>query len=334
MNAQIRTRPLVLAFWAGLALAAEMLVWGGFALNLIPLVAALAIHFAVALALYAVARTARDSRAGLSLLALATPVAGPFGAAGGVVMALAAAFRGRGDYARFRHALMEDAGTDGSDSVSSRRHAASASPVPFYDIIRWGSRREKQDALRRMAEGYVPVFAPALRAALADPAVEIRSEAAAASATILKLYERRVEAAMRAAADNDAAALAALGDAWLALAECGLAKPEAVHAARKNALAAYDRVLDGAPHRAAIRRRAARVLAAQNDYRGAARQAALCLAQNPADREARILYLEALFALGRFPELRAAMRAQTAPAPRRVQIAGRPASGQDHARRS
>jgi len=318
------------------AALAEGVIWWLSAAGTLPLALALGLHGLVSGGLAFAAIVGARERSALVLLAAGTFFMGPFGAAGSVAMAAFASLSRGADFESYRRAL----GPSQEDDLKAtpvHRPTSRRALVSFNDVMRWGTRREKQAALRLMAERYGPAFAGAFRLALRDPAVEIRSEAGAAANAILNTMETRAKKLAERAAKGDARVMAAYGDAELAIARSGLAGEDRMAAARASALRVYEAVLAAEPKRNAVRLKAAQAQLENHDYREAARQSARCLAEG--DRtddmaaDAFSVHLESLFALGAFAEIRkrAAMAPPQGRTRRAIALWTRPQRVRNHA---
>lgn len=164
----------------------------------------------------------RDTRL-LVVLALATLVAGPIGAALSLVFLPFAARRTKDShlldawYARIAQAVTVDAATRLSDDVATGRTLAGDAPVPiaFARVMEQGTLEERQSALGLIARKFHPDYAPALAAALKSSEPVVRVQAAAVAARVRRDLQARVRTMLGEVAGlcaDPAKALAAAAD--------------------------------------------------------------------------------------------------------------------------
>jgi tetratricopeptide (TPR) repeat protein len=291
---------------------AEIAIYWSAAAGYISLVFALLLHLLLSGFVSLNIFTLKTERAAILFLAAGTLFMGPFGAVGGILMALFALFPSGTDFQSYRRSLGPD-GEDHPFALSKPITGSDRSLISFHDVMRWGTRAEKQIALRRIVERYSPVFSGVLKRAMEDPAPEIRSEAAAATNSILGKLETdaraRAEAVSKAAkAPQKYELLVAYGDAEMAIARCELASPDRTTQARRSALKAYNEARRGLPEAPQLHLKTARVFFDAGALSDAARESQAALAKTSKDfsqnEEALSTHLETLFALGRYGEIR------------------------------
>jgi len=293
---------------------AELTLWTTAAEGYVPIALALLLHLLLVAVLAVNVFTLRRERTPVLLLAGATLFMGPFATLGGIAMALSGFIPVRMDFQSYRRAL----GPGGEATLlpaaipgGRTDHAL----ISFHDVMRWGTRSEKQAALRRMAERYSPAFSGVLKAAMRDAVPEVRSEASAAAAAILKQLEEKAAQLRMGLADagrktSDPALLEGWADAENAVARSGLASPERTAEARAIALAAYRDARGQRPDNQSLRLKIMRILYETGDLAAAARESHGALGAptvNDPDGEVLSAHLEALFALGHYREIRQAL---------------------------
>lgn len=205
-----------------LALVAEGALVAAFVTGYLPLLLVVLGHLLVTLALlgrYAShVRRDRDSTGSL-LLAFMVLVAGPFGAAGGLVIGWLArpepSTRERLSdwYQRISLSTDLSATTRHSDRILTGRIADMQAPPPqsFVGVLEHGSVREKQVVLGLIARRFHPAYLPVLAQALVSDEPVIRVQAAAVAAKIRVGLAARAEASLAAAGVPEAAVADAIG---------------------------------------------------------------------------------------------------------------------------
>lgn len=285
---------------------------------------AMAAHLAVAAALAGASWLARRHPAARTapLLAVATLLLGPLGAAGMLLATLIGATLAN-DAATMERWLDELLPED--DCPAAQRHyqrivcgrdrlADGGIVRPFLDVLAVGPLDRQLAAVATMSRRFHPAFAPALRAALQHPVPQVRVQAAAAATHIENGFAQRlarVQAGVRGAPDSAAA--------WLALArhyddhpQCGLLDTDREQQSRHKALHAYARCLELDADDEAAAEGMARLLARL----GRPEQVAALMRRHPALRT-QPWYADHLFRHHRLSELHALMAdaAPSLPAP-------------------
>lgn len=284
------------------------------ALSILPL------HGLVALGLLLAAFGMRGSvteRPHFVLFVVATVFLGPFGvvgAAGAALLSRAHAWRAT-PFEEWYRALFPEERRDRTrelyEKVVLRGHgpAERSTVAPFADVISLGSLQEKQAAIALIASHFRPEFAVALRAALNDQEAAVRVQAAAAVARIEQQFLRRSIAleARRAADSSDPTLLMELAGHYGALSATGLVDETRAREAAESALALYidvrDRTEDEAV-RVAAAGAAGRLLLRLGRTDEAERLLAPTATSDRATPDVVAPYLEALFRLRRFVDLR------------------------------
>lgn len=295
---------LVIAIVAALG---DTLLWWMGAAGHLPLSVVFVLHLLLSVIIACTIFLLVYARGALLMIASGVLFMGPFGAAGAVAMVLFAAVSDDTDFKSYRLAL----GPKGQEDFMPVQRMGARSDrnlMSFHDVMRWGTRKEKQTALRRMVEHYSPAFASALKLAMHDPTSEIRSEAGAAAEAILTGLEARARTAFEKAAEaNDkvrSRALADYGDAEQAIVRCGLASTQRVDRARSAALGAYGEARRIDPDWITLRLKTAKALFESGATVEAARESSAALEGDDPSGTALGIHLETLFALGRFADIR------------------------------
>lgn len=305
------------------ATVADALVAAAWAAGLAPGAACLALHLALAAAPAALGlRRARagDGHGATGLFLLGASVAA-FGPAGGLGVLLAAAchagFRRRAtsfeDWFRSLFPDMQERDEwELAERIRSGREEGSVASgvAPFVDVLRLGTREEKEAVIALLARSFKPAFAPALKLALADPVPSIRVQAATAAAQIdndLLAASMALSAAVEAAPKDPAPRLA-LARHEEAHADLGLLEPQQEAERREGALALYREAQDLAPGDAEARAAVGRCLHRLGRVAEARAALAACLEDGIATPDLLGRYLDCLFREGDLDGLRAAAR--------------------------
>lgn len=251
------------------------------------------------------------------LFVVATVFLGPIGVAGAAGTALLArvhAWRAT-PFEEWYRALFPEERQDRTrelyEKVVLRGHgpAERSTVAPFADVMSLGSLPEKQAAIALIASHFRPEFAVALRAALNDQEAAVRVQAAAAVARIEQQFLRRSMTleARRTADPTDPALLMELADHYGALSATGLIDETRAREAAEAALALY---IDAAARagkeeaRLAATGAAGRLLLRLGRPDEAERMLAPIATGDQATPDLVAPYLEALFRLRRFVDLR------------------------------
>ncbi|MFC3674849.1 hypothetical protein [Ferrovibrio xuzhouensis] len=176
----------------------------------------------------------------------------------------------------------------------------------FTDVMRYGTIEQKRAVLMLLARRFRPEFAPALKLALQDANPAIRVQAATATAEIESGFTDRtiaLEAAAKAAPQDFEHQLA-MARHYDAYAFSGLLDSGREHASRRSALMYYGACLKLKPQDADIRMAISRILVREGRHADAVDWLGQRLDQDRSSRAIVGWYLECLFHLGRFAELR------------------------------
>lgn len=306
---------------AGAAALFALAVEGTLAILVLERIAPMAVVFAGHLLVVAllVAAAFVHRRAGgrstplFMLLAITTAVFGPLGAAGSLlVLLLRLVFPAdEQSFEAWYRALFPE------DEVEEERRLASlldrvagqegeVSIGPLFDILSHGTRAQKQIAIAVMTRGFNPVFAPALRMALRDNDNAIRVQAATSMTTIENNFMKRataLEKTAQAEPDSPEAlkAVALFNDDYAAT---GLLDPLRERRSRRTALDTYLKYLKLVPDDGPARLSVARLLVRRKRYAVAASVLERCQRDGLFTPNMAPWYMECLFHLRRFPELR------------------------------
>lgn len=182
--------------------------------------------------------------------------------------------------------------------------------APFADVMALGSLQEKQTVIGLIAARFRPEYAPALRAALNDPEAAVRVQAASAVARIEQQFLQKGIALEErlAAAPGDRATLLDAAEHHEALAQCGLIDEGRAEAAAHTALKLRLRLLAAAPKAAGAEdclAATSRLLLRLDRPDDVVRLLAPAVLRSAPAPQVIGPYLEGLFRLRRFVELRA-----------------------------
>ncbi|MBP0465230.1 hypothetical protein J5Y09_14995 [Roseomonas sp. PWR1] len=282
--------------------------------------AALQLHGLIALgtllAAYGLRRAGGDDPAFL-LFVVAAVFLGPLGVAGAAVAALLRrlfVLRAR-PFAEWYVALFPEERQDRTreiyERVVLRGHgpAERSTVAPFADVIALGSLQEKQAAIALIASGFRPEFANALRAALNDQEAAVRVQAAAAVARIEQQFLQRsmtLDARRSADPDNRDLIMEAARH-HEALSATGLIDETRARESAEDALALYlDAVArtPAGPARTDATAAAGRLLLRLGRAEEAVRLLAPAAEEDQASPSLVAAYLEGLFRLHRYVDLR------------------------------
>jgi len=176
----------------------------------------------------------------------------------------------------------------------------------FTDVMRFGTIEQKRAVLMLLARRFQPEFAPALKLALDDTNPTIRVQAATALAEIERDFTARAMelAAAAGAAPEDFDTQLALAQHYDTYAFCGLLDSSREHASRRNALKHYSACLKIDPGHSGVRTAICRILVREGRYADAVDWLGQRLDQRVVSRATVGWYLECLFHLRRYDEIR------------------------------
>jgi hypothetical protein len=252
------------------------------------------------------------------LLAISTTFFGPLGAAGSFLVVLLRFIFPADDqtFEAWYRALFPEDDVEDEQRLAAllNRAAGQAGEVsigPLFDILSHGTRAQKQIAIAVMTRGFHPVFAPALRMALRDSDNAIRVQAATSMTTIENSFMKRavtLEKAAREAPESAEAlkAMAVFNDDYAAT---GLLDPLRERRSRRTALDTYLKYLELRPDDGAARLAVARLLIRRKRYAAASTVLERCQRDGLFTSNMAPWYMECLFHLRRYAELRNYARA-------------------------
>ena len=181
----------------------------------------------------------------LRLLRPLLPALGPFAAAVGLLVLVAAPLlrRGTRSDAMWRSHLFPETGTDPmTRQVAALDRAAEGSMggvAAFADILRWGSLEQQERVVVLMTREFRPGFAPLLREALSSVTPGLRAQAAAGLAMVEAKFEAQGVELRRAALSGEEPAILALARHLDELANSGLLDLSRSAAVRAEAVDIY-----------------------------------------------------------------------------------------------
>lgn len=188
--------------------------------------------------------------------------------------------------------------------------SASTSLTAFVDILRLGSPEQKEAVVTILSRNFRPAFAPALRLALQDDVPSVRVQAATAAAEIENDFLARSIELRRAAETHpeDVEAHVRLATYYDDYSYSGMLDPLREEENRRLALLHYREALKRRPGDLALEAAVGRCLVRSGDLTRAERWIARSLRRGLDDRGLFVWYLDCLFALRRFDELRRLVR--------------------------
>ncbi len=294
--------------------------WYAASRNMFEFLGVLGVHAAVCavgmLWIWTVIRRSRDLRLPLLAVGSATAV-GPFGAAGSVLCALLYAWfrRSTTSFEEWYAALFPEQQVEGArtlfqEIVSEGRddEVAARSIASFTDILAFGTFDQKQALLALIATYFRPAFAPALKSALGHPEPAIRVQAATAVAQIEQRFLRR-------SIDLDAELVRRPRDFPLVFAAArhyddyaftGLLDHDRQAENQRRAMRLYSAALELAPEDGRLELGMGRLLVRMGEYRIAADLLAKAANAGRLKPGGAVWYLECLFRIGAFADLREA----------------------------
>lgn len=186
----------------------------------------------------------------------------------------------------------------------------SAPVVSYMDVMRHGTIDQRIAVIATLTRNFRPVFAPVLRAAIADDNAEVRVQAATAVAKLTDDFVRRVQSldGQYRRRPEDRAALRRLAEAYDAYAFLGILDGEHEQNNRLNALQLWLRYAELEPDDRDARLKVGRLLMRLGRHEVAATWLERAIAEGRASKQALLWYMESLYALGRTGELRAVAR--------------------------
>jgi hypothetical protein len=277
----------------------------------------LALHLALSGSLLTLGRFAkpfRDDKMWPYLAGLTIAVAGPIGAIGTMLAIVLTVFHRRKESsfedwyeAMFPESIVDfDAGL--MARIRSNEKGEGQGVAAFADILAFGTVAQKGELITLITKHFEPRFAGALKMALDDPNNATRVQAASAVAKIQDNVMSRSQTLKKAAASGDARSLLALARHHDEHGKTGLLDPEGSDASRVIALDAYRRYLQTEPEDAEARAAVGRLLLQSGKSEETCAWLKQTIDRGNASSEATTAYMEALFRLRRFEELRVVAR--------------------------
>jgi len=200
--------------------------------------------------------------------------------------------------------------TDLYESLMRRqRQQGKAGVESFADILSGSDAAKKRLAIGLLTRHFRPGFAPALKLALTDVDPSVRTQAATAVATIEGRFLARAQQLQRRARERPKSfgARHRLARHYDDYAFTGLLDPERERDNRIRALESYEGALKVRPREAGIWTAIGRLLVREHRYDAAASWFTVAEARGLMTPDMVLWNLEALFRLGRYDKLRAAI---------------------------
>ncbi len=281
------------------------------------------IVLALLLILGAATLLGRDLRL-LALLAISTAAFGPFGAVGTLTVAMLRVWHQRlaVSFKEWYESLFPRQAVDHTQRVfetvsqGSDGQGAAVVTTPFVDVLAFGSMEEKQSAIALMTRHFKPAFGAILKEALHDQSAAVRVQAAAAMARIeSRFMEQALALEAELARDPGDPERADPGETLLALARLhddhaftGLLDGSRLREARSMAMDRYRQYLELDPEHFASRLAIGRLLIRDRRFGEAAAWIEESFSDGIPSGPLLLWYIESLFKMGRFEELRSHCR--------------------------
>jgi tetratricopeptide (TPR) repeat protein len=270
-------------------------------------------HLAISGGLLALAglRTFREDRMWPLLAGITVATTGPIGAAGTMTAILLTVFHRRKSdsfedwYESLFPESLTDTGADLMARIRSKESAESQGVAAFADILAFGTVAQKRELITLMTKHFEPKFAGVLKMALDDSNNATRVQAASAVAKIQDEFTSRSVALKQSVSSRDPVKVLELARHFDEHARTGLLDPEGSNASRKSALEAYRRYLELDPQDAKARAAVGRLLLQSGKFDEACTWLKESVEKGGAPPEGVTAYMEALFRLRRYNELRA-----------------------------
>jgi len=299
--------------------AAECFVTRGFLMPATPLWAPLGAHVAIVSALCLWGRYSPGMRADVRipmLLIVGTAALGPVGAAGTIITMLLARIlmRNAKPFEEWYRTLFPESADEAGGELLNQAALADldnpAGLAPFAEVLEFGSFQQKQAMITLINGSFRPAFGSILKRALTDPNNAIRVQAATAMNRIEASLHARTLELTRKVTENpeDADALAALARHYDEHVYSAILDPRREEEARGRALDAYRACLAVRPDDRVVQIALSRLLLRGRQHEEAAVFLAKAIAAGGAAEQAELWYMESLYMLGRFAELRAYAR--------------------------
>jgi tetratricopeptide (TPR) repeat protein len=246
------------------------------------------------------------------LLAAGTAGLGPVGAAGTLVTMFLTRWYMREaiPFEEWYESLFPDtrqqAGYELAARIAGADLAKPGSLTPFAEILAFGSLHQKQVLIALINQQFRPAFGPILKRALTDGDNAVRVLAATAMNKLEDaMLERTIELS-RATRKHpgDAAALGALARHYDACLYSGILDARREEEIRARALEAYRQLIGVEPGDLNSRLAVGRLLVRGQRYAEAAKWLEQAIATGLSTPQADLWYMESLYHLGSFPQLR------------------------------
>jgi hypothetical protein len=305
-----------------LALVWDLSVLCVFGYGSIPAWVAALLHgtlIAIMVAWIALAPVARQDLRIPVLLAVTTAVLGPAGPLGTALTLVACRRFARSavPFEEWYEGIFPK--EDAELETALERHAralasgeAEGGVVPFIDVLSFGSRQQKQAMIAMITSRFHPSFAPALRMALNDTNQAIRVQAATAMTRVENSFlEKSLELAEAAGDDPaDSELVLRIARHYDSYAFAGILDEKRESENREKAAEAYIHYLELRPGDREICAEAGRLLVRKGDNLTAAALLREAVRQGDASPAVVLWYMESLFRLKRYAELRKLASAQ------------------------
>ena len=243
------------------------------------------------------------------LLTVATAFFGPLGAIGTLVAALANRIymRSATPFEEWYASLFPEVeAAQRLPQLPAHDATGRHSVAPFADILSFGQLSQKQELLTLIAGDFRPEFAHVLQLALHDANNAIRVQAATAIARIEDDFSQRIQKLSADVQQNpcDSRRVWSLATLLDEYASAGIMDRERVAAARHRAVEAYLDYLQLVGKDSAAAHAIGRLRLGAGDHAGTARWLEQRGETEAVQPDSRLIYMEALFELRRFDELR------------------------------
>lgn len=250
----------------------------------------------------------------MRLLLLAVITSGPFGS-GGVVLAImtyvwcirnALAFEEwfSSIFPKQPHIISQRI----YDDIVIGRDESSVpySVISFMDVLSFGNEAQKRQALARATTNFHPNFAPVFRKALSDHSNTIRVMAATGISKVESIFLKRMMqlTEIKSKHPKDHLVTWALAEHYDNYAYTGLLDFDREQLNRRKAMEHYNEYLTMQPQDIEPRNRIGRILMREKQYERACDWFRQCITAGYTSDSISLWYSEALFACGRYDELR------------------------------
>lgn len=178
--------------------------------------------------------------------------------------------------------------------------------VPFMDVIKLGTEKQKRQAISRITENFDPSFAPVLQEALKDRSNAIRVQTATAIAKIENRFSEMVMKIERLERERpkDPIVKKGLARYYDDYAFTGILDIDRERLNRKMALQKYREYLEMAPNDVECRVRIGRLLLRSGESEEACDWFSRSFDAGHRDRQLLLWYVQALYEAGKYDDLR------------------------------